>query len=446
MEDKKIESFGLPIRGAKIKTALQKIVAIPSVIAPIIALPDHHQKSSLDAPTSIVVATKGMIIPSLSTPTLGCSMGLIKTNLTESDLTPEFLNQFFLHIKDHLIFKPYSRTELILRWLGLKKDIPNGSSDSYDFTKEEYIQAARFGASSLTNKYKLEQSIINSIDGAKESARIDVLEGYSVGDIIPRAALVFGRSNVGYGFHGNHFLEIQVVDEIIDTQTSEMWGLKKGQVVISYHGGEGSLAFYVGRYFTESKKVKLKERVTRLFAKLVFHGLKLKGWHILRRPFIEISVDSREGRRYQRAIQAGRNVSQVTKLAMIRRITDALVKSSKKSVNVSLLWDTAHTSISEETISGEDVIIHRNGAVRVTPDKPVLISGSDTVRTYVGIGNPKSESYFYSADHGCGETIKEFTTKGEKPEEALDLITSLLERSDIISPVAYIRPIKTFRD
>ncbi|HEY9582889.1 MAG TPA: RtcB family protein [Candidatus Paceibacterota bacterium] len=442
----KIETFGLDIEELDVLTNLEHI-AYNQNIERIVALPDVHQKKHLEAPTSIVVATHGTIVPELTTPTLGCSIGTIVTDLNESDLSEQFLQNFFSHIKDHLTFSPPSKIRTLLIWLGLISPKID-EQGSYDFSRREVEEVASTGASAVLGKYGFEKDILNHIENP--GRKLSSLRG-----LIPRSGYQFSRSNIGYGFHGNHFLEIQVVDEIVDEKVAKDFGLRKGQVLVSYHGGEGALAFFIGRYFSNHRiKFSLKEELMRLPAKLLFH---LPFYKSLRYYFgndrLVIPANSHDGRRYLDAVQAGANYGIASRLAMIRRIIDALDKSGSdikeseaRKSGERLLWDASHTTITQENIEGKNLVVHRNGAVKVVPGKPVLVCGSDKTRSCIAIGLPNTDKYLNSADHGSGETIKKFTHLGRASENGLDYVVKTLERANIIKPVAYLRPVATFRD
>ena len=418
----KIETFGLPIKEEKAWEQLEEIARWPGVKR-IVTLPDIHQKRYLEAPTSIAVATLGVIIPALTTPTLGCSMGIIATELTRAQVDKKFLQNFFLHIKDHLTFSPPSRLRTLLTWLGVVSPKPG----SYDFSRRELENVSKFGARAVLEKYNFPENILEHMESSGKE--IVDLRG-----LIPRSGYQFSGSNIGYGFHGNHFLELQYVDEVVNEKVANEWGLKKDQVIVSYHGGEGSLAFFIGRYFSNHrKKFSSREELMRLPAKLLFHK-SFK--YYFGKKLLALDVNSREGRRYMRAIQAGANYGAAGRLAMTRRIMDALGVPSK------LLWDTSHTTITQEKIGDKDFVIHRNGAVKIIPGKPILISGSDKVRSYIGVGldSPDSERYLNSVDHGAGETIKRMGSEGH------DYVVKVLENANLVKPVAYLKPIATFRD
>ena len=420
-----IETFGIEIDEKEARERLGEIARWPGV-EKIVALPDIHQKKHLEAPTSIAVSTRDIIIPALTTPTLGCSMGMITTDLTREQIDEKFLKTFFAHIKEHLTFSPPSRLRTLMQWLGLMR--PN--SGSYDFSRLELEQVAKFGARAVLEKYNFPESILNNFENPGKKLE-------SLDNLIPRSGYQFSRSNIGYGFHGNHFLELQYVDEIVDQDVASKWGLKKDQVIVSYHGGEGALAFFIGRYFSNSrKKYSRREELMRLPAKLLFHFNLKSLKHYFSKKLLAIPSSSKEGKRYMSAIQAGVNYGGAFRLAMVRRIIDAL------GVRANLLWDTSHTTITQENFAGKNLVVHRNGAVKIISGKPVLISGSDKVRSYLGVGlsDANSSKYLNSVDHGAGETIKRLGPTGH------DYIVKILENANLVRPVAYIKPIATFRD
>lgn len=436
----RIETFGKKVEGEAWEN-LGDIANIAEVISPIIALPDVHQKASLEAPTSIAVATEGVLIPALTTPTLGCSIGSIITDLQASELSEEFYKKFH-----SALMKEESK---------------------YDFTEEEFIQAALEGARAVEQKYNLPLDTHEHMENggkAESTLPIDITN-------IPPVAIKEGRGRVGVSLHGNHFLELQEVSEVVDESLAKSWGLEKGKILVSYHGGEGSLSYYIGRYYSQRKKFPFKDTLKNLPKKVAFHLLSpganferisyfVPGWQLA-------YMNSDEGRRLTSMFAAGLNFGYATRAAMIRRIADCLETAAGRKVSLKLLWDASHTTIGEELIDGKNVWVHRNGAVRVYKDKPLLVSGAHNTHSLIAVGRPGAEKYLNSADHGSGVTTKKFAAAGKLHEiggeattykksgetkhklmsrDGLEFVVEPLAERGILDRVAYTLPLATFRD
>ena len=162
------------------------------------------------------------------------------------------------------------------------------------------------------------------------------------------------------------------------------------------------------------------------------------------------------------SIKISLNYGYAFRAVLLRRINDALPKGS-----ASFLWDAAHNSIMEERLNGENMIIHRQDAVRVFDGKPVMIAGFNTL-SYLGVGT-ETDSSLRSATPSAGKTIIRFKEEGKSKEdpqhimfiskrkekelkkvplqspEGLFAVTGELEQAGIVKPVAYLRPLGTIK-
>lgn len=433
-------------------------------------LPDIHNKSHLEAPTSIVAETDGVFVSELAPPSLGCGMGVILSPLEIGELTEERLDMFYEKIKEEVDYSHESALKGFFLWLGLL----SRPKLKYDFNRKETLDAALLGASSVLKKYDFPESTLEKMEFGGKIPDGGILEGCGLDSVIPRSAEIEGGRNIGYGFGGNHFLEIQYVEKITDPETARAWGIKRNQVVISYHGGGGSLPFYIGRYFSNRKKYSGKENFLRLPAKLVFHFSDLrkisdfaKRWryYFEKRPFQEIDAGEEEGKRRMASAVAALNYGYAYRLGMARRIIDSAEKAfGAGSKNFFLLWDACHDSIYPDEKSRRR-IIHQNGANRIFPGKPVFISGTNKTSSYIGIG--RKDGY---CDHGAGVAAKRAEKESESSVHPGNFLTYVYDRdrnkkavrhmtdegimgvarefesAGIIKPVATLRPVATLKE
>ena len=187
-------------------------------------------------------------------------------------------------------------------------------------------------------------------------------------------------------------------------------------------------------------------------------------WHAYfsRTPFPATPLASFEGKRLMQSIKIALNYGYAFRVALLRRITDSLPKGS-----ASFLWDAAHNSIMQEHIDDEELLVHRQDAVRVFNGKPVMIAGFNTL-SYLGIGI-ETETSLRSATPSAGKTIGRFKEEGKSKEdpqhtmllskrkekelkktrqqspEGLFAVTNELEQAGIVKPVAYLRPLGTIK-
>jgi len=217
-----------------------------------------------------------------------------------------------------------------------------------------------------------------------------------------------GRDQVGTLGSGNHFCEVQKVDEIFDEKTAEIFGLFKNQVIIMIHCGSRGLGHQVCTDY-------LRE-----FIPLMEGKYKIR---VPDREFACVPFNSPEGQRYFSAMACAANYAWANR-QMIAHFVRKAWKSilGEKSLALTALYDVAHNIIKKEkyVIDGKEteVAVHRKGATRAFPPgspeiperyrevgQPVLIPGSMGTASYVLAGTKTGEGAFFSTCHGAGRTM-----------------------------------------
>jgi|GEM_PF-853520 len=452
---------------------LAQISRISSLALPPLCLPDIHVKDRTEGPCSFAAATTNTIIPDLTAPSVGCGMGIVATTLTESDLTPERIESFYRAMRSHLGPR-YGKIKNILLWLG----IINRPPMKYDLSTQEFEDIIRNGGHAAIKKYKLPEDTLTHLDQQGSYIQPHDWDGLTLNDVLPRISYRSGRHDIGYGFKGNHFLEIQVVDELFDEATAQAWNLTKGQVVVMYHGGGGAVSYHIGRYFGNRKKNTWSQKIVLALFKMHFHfrPSHIRDWaqrarhYFFPLPFMELSLSSREGKRLWLATQISQNYSSGFRMGIYARVRDSLHDVFGANANCHLVWDAPHNSIMRETLASESLIIHRHTANPARPNIPVLLSGYNTTHSILARGKDGASQSLNSSDHGAGETILRarkdqrsheispirFTSilqtrpphhravPHESDEGLYDVATPLVT-SNIIAPVVSFRPIAVFK-
>lgn len=453
------------ITDPEIRGKLDRIAKhVHTLIRPLECLPNIHPKKGLESPPQFIAVTKNTIIPQLTAPAMNCGMSVWKTDLVEHDFSPDMLKDFAQALRAGA---PPRRTRMqMLRvWLSISKR----EETAYDLTKEELEKFFLDGAPAALRKYGLpaEEAACMEYGGCvlseAEKKEIDLTE------LVPRSSYANGRHEMGYNFGGNHFLELHTVEEIKDDTVARMWGIRKGQILMFYHGGGGHATYHLGRYFGRREKNTRLEKSKLFMLKLLFHFGSWEGmrsfrarWHAYfsRMPFPATSLSIPEGKRLMRSIQIGLNYGYSFRVALLKRLRDALPAHA----NVSFVWDAAHNSIMQETHGGERVVVHRQDAVRVFNAKPVMVAGWNTL-SYLGVGTVHAEEIYASATPSAGKTIGHYIkenrslpdrmhvtlqSKRKEPElltlphttsEGLFDVVKVFEEQGIIRPVAYLRPL-----
>jgi tRNA-splicing ligase RtcB len=334
------------------------------------------------------------------------------------------------------------------------------------------------GAEYVSERWGCDPTVLNNIEN-RGSMFDEEDTPASVTDIVPFWLLRYSGTYENTpipGLAGNHFIEFQVVDEIIDEETATEWGLSEGQIVISLHG-DYTLTSMINWH--HSNRLKFRERVpfldrTKLqLSKATFHLIRggvrnfRNNWQLYdsKNRYTRFDASSAEGKHLSKAIYAAMNFGYANRLLAALCIEESLSEASSATGEVELLWDVGHDTIQEETIDGSEYWVHRKGAAKAVPGKPALVSGSYNMNSFLGKSEPTADAFVYSYDHGCSNVIEHFASEeglrsvsrstmrfdlkegamtGEsqhvEPLPIETLVQNLTE-NDIVSEVAWLQPI-----
>lgn len=239
-----------------------------------------------------------------------------------------------------------------------------------------------------------DNGVINNADPDKVSAR----------------ALERGREQLGTLGSGNHFLEIEVVEEIFDAPAAAAFGLEAGQVAVLIHSGSRGLGYQV---------------CDDSLAEMVRHMGKLD-FPLPDRQLACAYVHSQQGQDYLAAMACAANYAWANRQLLMhwtREIFARTLGKSPRAVGMRLLYDVCHNvaKIEKFPLAGQEVAlcVHRKGATRSFPPghpalperyrhvgQPVLIPGDMGHGSYVLAGTAKAfQETFGSACHGAGRVM-----------------------------------------
>lgn len=295
-------------------------------------------------------------------------------------------------------------------------------------------------------------------------------------DAVSKKAIERGLDQAGTLGSGNHFLEVDVVDEIFDERIAEVFGLRKGQIVVQIHTGSRGLGYQV---CDDYLKILLKAEAK--------YGYSLPDRQLACAP-----VNSQEGKDYLGAMQAAANFAWANRQVIMHLAKKAFIDTfnmSESDLGFQLVYDVCHNiaKIEEHEVNGKrkKLCVHRKGATRAfapghpliparykSAGQPVLIPGDMGRYSFVAAGTDKAMSdTFGSSCHGAGrlksrhqalktaagrDIISELEKKGitvqakekktiaeEMPEAYKDVsdVVDVMHSSGITTKVARIRPI-----
>ncbi|HSR55251.1 MAG TPA: RtcB family protein [Alphaproteobacteria bacterium] len=214
------------------------------------------------------------------------------------------------------------------------------------------------------------------------------------------------RKEMGTLGSGNHYLEVQTVERVLDADKARAFGMEEGDAVVSIHCGSRGLGHQIGTEF-------LRE----MAAAAPGFGIELPDRELACAP-----IRSEIGTRYLGAMRAGINCALANR-QIITHITRETFARRLPKARLSLLYDVSHNTCKVErhgTDGAEkELFVHRKGATRALgpghPDlpnglkevgQPVLIGGSMGTASYILSGTAESEARAFSSScHGAGRAM-----------------------------------------
>ncbi len=211
-------------------------------------------------------------------------------------------------------------------------------------------------------------------------------------------AIQRGMPQLGSLGAGNHFLEIQKVDEVYDEKTAQAFGLEKGKACVMIHCGSRGLGHQVA-----SDYIKLMEE------KYGYENLP-------DRELINAPIQSELGKKYLSAMNCSVNFAFCNRQMITHWVREVFERIFSSELN--LVYDVCHNvaKIEEHVVEGKKrkLCVHRKGATRSFAGQPVLIPGSMGTASYVLLGTKKAEEIsFGSTAHGAGRVMSRHAALGK---------------------------------
>jgi tRNA-splicing ligase RtcB len=219
-----------------------------------------------------------------------------------------------------------------------------------------------------------------------------------------------GRDQLGTLGGGNHFLEVQVVDELFDAPSASALGLRVGDVTVLLHTGSRGLGHQV-----------CTDSVRAMDAVQARYGIKLPDRQLACAP-----LSSREGRDYFAAMCAAANFAWANRQVLTETVRGVFARVIGPDARLRVVYDVAHNIAKVEDLGGQRVCVHRKGATRAfgpssgelparyrEVGQPVFIPGSMGTASFVMVGLDRSaEVSLGSACHGAGRALSRSAAKG----------------------------------
>ncbi|MCI0468742.1 MAG: RtcB family protein [Nitrospirae bacterium] len=360
------------------------VAMLPGIVGMSMAMPDVH--TGYGFPIGGVAAfdlDEGIISPGGVGYDINCGVRLLRSNIKKEDVV--------------------SRLEGIVEVL--YREIPSGvgSKGKIRLEPDDEKKVLLRGARWAVEKGFGEPSDIERIESG------GCLEGADPA-LISRKAYERGRAQQGTLGSGNHFLEIQYVDEIYDDKAAHLLGLFKNQITVMIHTGSRGFGHQVCTDFLEVMERAVKK-----------YNIELPDKELACAPF-----NSPEAQDYLAAMRAAANYAWANRQCIMhwtREIFTSVLNLSPHDLGMTLIYDVAHNvaKIEEHIVNGKKkkLVVHRKGATRAFPPghpelpdvykdigQPVLIPGDMGRASFVLLGTERAmNETFGSTCHGAGRVM-----------------------------------------
>ena len=373
------------IRSDQAPEQVANVAFLPGIQLASLAMPDIHWGYGfcIGGVSATDPAEGGVISPGGVGYDINCGVRLMRTNLMEADVQPR-LGQLM---------------EALFR------RIPAGVGTGGPY---------RFGGKELRNlliegvPYLISRGL--ATPGDVEHTEAGGCLPDADPDQVSKRAIGRGGDQCGTLGSGNHFLEVQIVDEVLDEAAANTMGLKLGGVCVMIHSGSRGLGYQV----CDDSLAALRKAPAK-------YGIELPDRQLACAP-----VHSSEGQAYLGAMRCAANYAWANRQLLMwqtREIFADFFGQTWEALQMGLIYDVAHNiaKMEHHDVDGRRKLlcVHRKGATRAFPaghpdvpaqyrqiGQPVLIPGDMGRASWVLVGQPGSmERTFGTTCHGAGRVM-----------------------------------------
>jgi len=361
------------------------VACLPGIVGNSLAMPDIHLGYGF--PIGGVAAfdpdAGGIISPGGVGYDINCGVRVLRTDLTHDD------------IKDKIKDIVYRLASEVPCGVGREGPVSLSAKDMDDVLVNGSRWAVKKGFGEENDVLHTEEE--GSMEGADPGK-------------VSRHAKERGTSQPGTLGSGNHFLEVQIVDDIFDENIARAFSLFKGQITIMVHSGSRGLGHQVCTdYINVMRRAAEK------------YNISLPDRQLCCAP-----VNSPEGKDYFAAMAAAANFAWTNRQLLMHWTRDSFSRvlgASPAKLGIKLIYDVAHNiaKMEKHKVKGKDKVlcVHRKGATRAFPagrlevpkdyrsiGQPVLIPGDMGRYSYILVGTEKAmEETWGSVCHGAGRMM-----------------------------------------
>jgi tRNA-splicing ligase RtcB len=376
---------------------------LPGLVGNVIVMPDMHQGYGF--PIGAVAATRlpdGVISPGGIGYDINCGVRLLGSQIRLDPARP--------HLDDLAN--------------ALNKYCPSGVGEkgAVHTTEAELEAVCRQGS-----RWALKMGFASEAD-LRHTEESGCVEGADPGKVSKRAR-ERGRPQLGSLGAGNHFIEIDLVEQVFDPSAASVMGLEQGTLAVQIHCGSRGFGHQICTDYVEQFQA----------------AVHRYGIHLVDRELVCAPLSSPEGQNYLGAMRCAANYAFANRQILAhnaRKAFEQVLAGKVKDWHLHQVYDICHNMGKIEThiIDGErmQVCVHRKGATRAfgpgapeLPDEykaigqPVLVPGSMGTASWVLLGTAASmEHSFGSSCHGSGRLMSRHEAKrnvrGDKLRQDLE--------------------------
>jgi tRNA-splicing ligase RtcB len=308
-----------------------------------------------------------------------CGVRLLKTNFQYDE------------IKDKIKDLVYVLFSYVPSGVGSKGDIRISEREE----RELLVKGARWA---IEKGYGVQEDL----ECTEEYGAIQGADPQAVSD----RAYERGKAQSGTLGSGNHFLEVQVIDQLYDQQLCDKFGLTLGQITVMIHSGSRGLGY----------------QICDDYVKGMIRCLQRYNINVPDRQLACAPANSPEGKQYLGAMRCAANYAWANRQCLMyltRRVFEKVFGMTWQKMGMHLIYDVAHNiaKIEKHIVNGKEktLCVHRKGATRAfgpghpqLPDRykstgqPVIIPGDMGRNSYLLVGTEKAQETFFSTCHGAG--------------------------------------------
>ncbi|MBI4356189.1 MAG: RtcB family protein [Candidatus Omnitrophica bacterium] len=361
------------------------VACLPGIVKYSLAMPDIHWGYGFCIGGVAAMDSKagGVISPGGVGYDINCGVRLVRTRLTVDEVRPKLKT---------LVATLFNEVPC---GVGVSGDIRVSPQDE----RRVMVQGPRWA---VEHGYGAPEDVTHTeAQGCLEGADPDA---------VSERAMQRGKNQLGTLGSGNHFLEVQMVEEIFDDEAARVFGLEPGQVTVMIHSGSRGFGYQV-----------CDDSLALMGRAMAKHGISVPDRQLACAP-----IESEEGQAYLGAMRCAANYAWTNRQLLMhlgRQSFERVFQRSWQELGMELVYDVAHNIAKFEPydVDGQQrlLCIHRKGATRAFPaghpelpedyravGQPVIIPGDMGRNSYVLAGSDGAMlETFGTVCHGAGRVM-----------------------------------------